>query len=49
MVCGLERVLRECDGFFISMSSVWFSAVVTVEAQTRYFVCASYLYRKSMK
>ena len=54
MVCELERMLRECDVFFCSISMTYDSAVhsdsaVTVVAQTSYFMCASYFDRKPMK
>ena len=50
MVCEVERVLREFDGFFCSMSATYDGAVLlTVVAQTSYFVCASYFDRKPMK
>ena len=51
MVCELERVLQECDGFYMQHISdlCWCSTVVTVVSQTSYFVSALYFDRKPMK
>ena len=47
IVYELERVLRVCNGLLRSMSVTYDGAVLL--AQTSYFVCASYFYRKPMK
>ena len=51
MVYEMERVLRECIGYFICMSVKYdiCNSDVTVIAETSYFVSASFFDRKPME
>ena len=49
MVCELGRVLRECDGFFYSISVIYLYTTAATVVKKSYFVSVSYIDSKPMK